>query len=208
VVDLAKVPSQHSRAGWHTSIHRKERPAAMTLVHWAPEDLLARIDAVLTVYAEAMDYPPDLVAARRGFVAAHTHYRGFRAVASLDNDDRLLGFGYGYRSGTGQWWHEQVASGLPADAAKFWLADCFELVELHVRPDAQGHGRGYAQLTALLDGATEATVLLSTPEAPYESSRAWRLYRRTGFVDVLRHFRFPGDERPFAVLGRRLPLEV
>ena len=52
------------------------------------------------------------------------------------------------------------------------------------------------------------TVLLSTPEVPREESRAWRLYRRVGFTDVLRHFHFPGDERPFAVLGRDLPLEI
>lgn len=177
----------------------------MTLVHWAPDDLLSHIDEALGVYAEAMDYPPDLVSARRGFVAAHAHYRGFRAVATLANDDRVLGFGYGYLSGDGQWWHEQVRAGLPAAQAARWLTDCFELVELHVRPEAQGHGLGAAQLAALLDGATESTVLLSTPEAPEDRSRAWRLYRRSGFVDVLRRFRFPGDARPFAVLGRDLP---
>ena len=49
-------------------------------------------------------------------------------------------------------------------------------------------------------------MLLSTPEADEAESRAWRLYRRFGFVDVLRDFRFPGDERAFAVLGRELPL--
>ena len=41
-------------------------------------------------------------------------------------------------------------------------------------------------------------MLLSTPEADEQTSRAWRLYRRFGFVDVLRDFHFPGDERPFA----------
>jgi ribosomal protein S18 acetylase RimI-like enzyme len=186
---------------------RKERVAAMTLVHWAPEDLLARLDDVLAVYAEAMDYPADLVATRRGFVAAHTHYKGFRAVATLANDDRLLGFGYGYVSAPGQWWHEQVRAGLSARDAARWLTDCFELVELHVLPEAQGRGLGAAQLQALTDGATESTVLLSTPEAPLRESRAWRLYRRYGFTDVLRHFHFPGDDRAFAVLGRPLPLE-
>ena len=49
-------------------------------------------------------------------------------------------------------------------------------------------------------------VVLSTPEAEEQRSRAWRLYRRFGFVDLLRHFHFPGDERAFAVLGRPLPL--
>ncbi|MGA8115404.1 MAG: GNAT family N-acetyltransferase [Actinocatenispora sp.] len=178
----------------------------MTLVYWAPEDLLARLDDVLGVYAEAMDYPADLVAARRGFVAAHAHYQGFRAVATLANDDRLLGFAYGYLSAGGQWWHEQVRAGLSPTQARQWLPDCFELVELHVRPEVQGHGIGATQLHALLEGATESTVLLSTPEAPLAESRAWRLYRRNGFDDVLRHFHFPGDDRPFAVLGRTLPL--
>ena len=52
------------------------------------------------------------------------------------------------------------------------------------------------------------TTLLSTPEADEQTSRAWRLAsRRFGFVDALRSFHFPGDERPFGVLGRDLPLE-
>ena len=61
---------------------------------------------------------------------------------------------------------------------------------------------------ALLGGASARHVLLSTPEHdPEPPGRAWQLYRRTGFVDVLRHHRFTGDSRPFAVLGRTLPLD-
>ncbi len=85
------------------------------------------------------------------------------------------------------------------------MADCFELVELHVLPQAQGHGLGHRQLTLLLDGLPLRHVLLSTPEG---ESRAWRLYRRAGFVDLLRDHTFAGDSRPFAVLGRALPLEA
>jgi ribosomal protein S18 acetylase RimI-like enzyme len=65
---------------------------------------------------------------------------------------------------------------------------------------------GGGQLRALLRMTTDSTTLLSTPEDDEEKSRAWRLYRRFGFVDVLRHLTFPGDARPFAVLGRTLPL--
>ena len=50
-------------------------------------------------------------------------------------------------------------------------------------------------------------MLLSTPEVAGEDNRAWRLYRRLGFEDVLRDFTFAGDRRPFAVLGRVLPFE-
>jgi ribosomal protein S18 acetylase RimI-like enzyme len=178
----------------------------MRLVAWTPDDLARRLDDVIEVYGQAMGYPPELTAARRGYVAGHVCRPGFRAVASLDPQGRLLGFGYGYSSARGQWWHDQVRDALRRDARKFWLSDCFEVVELHVRPQAQGHGLGAGQLRALLSMGTGATTLLSTPEADEQRSRAWRLYRRFGFVDVLRHFAFPGDERPFAILGRTLPL--
>jgi ribosomal protein S18 acetylase RimI-like enzyme len=186
---------------------RRDAPSGgIRLVPWHPEDLTRRLDEVIAVYGQAMGYPPDLLEARRGYIAGHVHRAGFRAVASVDGSGHLLGFGYGYTSGSGQWWHDQVRSALRRDARRVWLSDCFEVVELHVRPVAQGHGLGAAQLRALLGMATARTALLSTPEADEQRSRAWRLYRRFGFVDVLRDFMFPGDDRPFAILGRHLPL--
>lgn len=180
------------------------RPATR-LVRWNGEEMLARLDDVLDVYVTAMGYSRDIVAVRRGFVAGHTRRAHFRAVATLEEaTGRLLGFGYGYLSAAGQWWHEQVRTGLADPEYRRWMGDSFELVELHVMPSAQGAGLGAAQLTALLDGAPGSRVILSTPEG---ESRAWRLYRRMGFEDVLRNHLFPGDERPFAVLGRNLPLE-
>jgi ribosomal protein S18 acetylase RimI-like enzyme len=49
-------------------------------------------------------------------------------------------------------------------------------------------------------------VLLSTPEINGEANRAWRLYRRLGFIDIIRGYHFAGDPRAFAILGRALPL--
>lgn len=178
----------------------------MRLVAWSPDDLLRRLNDVVAVYGEAMGYRQELLQTRRGYIGAHVRRQGFRAVATLTTDGRLAGFGYGYTSGPGQWWHDQVRAALRREPRKYWLTDCFELVELHVRPDMQGQKIGGRQLYALLTNAGQETCLLSTPEADEQTSRAWRLYRRFGFVDVLRHFNFPGDDRPFAVLGRQLPL--
>lgn len=178
----------------------------MRLLLWTPEDLGRRLDDVVSVYGEAMGYPADLLEARRGYIATHLRRAGFRAVATLTTDGELVGFGYGYSSARGQWWHDQVRGALDRRGRETWLTDCFEVVELHVRPAAQGHGIGERQLKALLTMATGSTTLLSTPEADEAASRAWRLYRRFGFVDVLRDFRFPGDARAFAILGRELPL--
>lgn len=179
----------------------------MRLVPWQPDDLLRRLDDVVTVYGEAMGYRAELLQTRRGYIGAHVRRPGFRAVATLTDDGRLAGFGYGYTSSAGQWWHDQVRSALDEAGRRTWLADCFEVVELHVRPAAQGHGIGSGQLRSLLGMAEGATTLLSTPEADESRSRAWRLYRGFGFVDVLRDFIFPGDDRAFAVLGRALPLD-
>lgn len=116
---------------------------------------------------------------------------------------QVVGFAYGYRSTAGQWWHDCVSRGLAKTAYDAWFRDCFEIAELHVSPHSQGRGNGRQLLTALLHELPCATALLSTPEVAGENSRAWHLYRSFGFVDVLRHHHFPGDQRPFAILGRK-----
>ena len=179
-----------------------DRPSGIRLVAWTPADFANRLTDVIEVYGQAMAYDVGLLDARRGYMATHIHRPEFRAVATLDHLGGLVGFGYGYLSERGQWWHDQVRSALDRDARHTWLIDCFEIVELHVRPAAQGYGIGAALLTALLRMAPGNRTLLSTPEADESASRAWRLYRRFGFEDVLRHFMFPGDDRPFAILGR------
>jgi ribosomal protein S18 acetylase RimI-like enzyme len=181
--------------------------AVTRVVAWSPAELTNRLDDVIAVYGLAMGYPQDLLTTRKGYMGSHVNRREFRAVASFDDNDVLLGFGYGYLSEPGQWWHDQVRGAIRRDQRMGWLADCFEVVELHVHPAAQGQGLGATQLRMLLGMANHKTTLLSTPEADEATSRAWRLYRRFGYVDVVRNFLFPGDGRPFAVLGRALPLD-
>lgn len=174
-------------------------------VELSPAEFRARLPESLTVYMHAMHYPQGTAEQRAPMWLAHMLRDGWRNVTALDADGSLIGLAYGYRGLSGQWWHEQVRKGLlnegrdPAD----WLSDYFELTELHVRPENQGEGVGEELLRALVAGVEQPRVLLSTPEGP---SRAWRLYRKLGFGDVLRDYHFAGDPRPFAILGRSLPL--
>jgi GNAT superfamily N-acetyltransferase len=185
------------------------RAPARQLVQLGPDDLADRLSEALHVYVAAMGYPNSTVRHRRTLWLEHVRRPGWRAVGWLDAAGTLIGIAYGYAGGPGQWWYEEVRRGLAATGpdARRWLHDYFELTELHVRPDAQGHGLGEGLLRALLAGVPNARVLLSTPEyGVHTPGRAWRLYRRAGFQDVLRHHRFTGDARPFAVLGCDLPL--
>jgi ribosomal protein S18 acetylase RimI-like enzyme len=184
------------------------KPNLAKVVELSGADLRPRLREALQIYVDAMEYPPGTVEARAPMWLAHMLRPGWRCVGALDERGLLTGICYGYTGAAGQWWHDQVRTGLvqtagPA-AAQSWLADYFELTELHVRPDMQGNGLGESLLRALLDGVTSVHVLLSTPEG---DSRAWRLYRRLSFADVLRGHIFTGDPRPFAVLGHALPLE-
>jgi len=75
-----------------------------------------------------------------------------------------------------------------------------------VAPDYQGRGVGAGVLLRLTSGRPERTALLSTRDA---DTPARRLYRGTGFTDLLTAFRFfPGGEPPYAVMGAELPLRA
>ncbi|MEQ3552245.1 GNAT family N-acetyltransferase [Pseudonocardia nematodicida] len=188
-------------------------PARPRLVGLSRAEFADRLGEAVDVYVTAMGYPRSTVRQRRSLWLEHSYRPGWTAAGWLDERGRLVAIGYGYWGGPGQWWYEEVRRGVrarrgePGAAGTDWLTDYFELTELHVHPQAQGSGMGEGLLRALAADAGRARMLLSTPEhgraAP---GRAWRLYRRTGFRDVLREHLFTGDPRPFAVLGRELPL--
>ncbi|GAA4390512.1 GNAT family N-acetyltransferase [Tsukamurella soli] len=193
--------------------------AAARIVALSPQDATLWLPAALQIYVSAMNYPQGTEVHRGPMWREHlarTGYSAFGALAKLPTAtgpvDHLVGVAYGYRGERDQWWNHQLRLGLRQRGHAPAVIDdmsreYFELTELHVHPTAQGRGLGARLLTALLTGRSEPRVLLSTPEVEGESNRAWRLYRTFGFTDVLRDFRFSGDPRPFAVLGRPLPLE-
>ena len=168
--------------------------------------LRERVHEAMAVYETAMAYPPGTGAQRAGYAVGHTRLAGFRAVLAVDDaDDRLVGFGYGYASKPGQWWHDQVRLAIGPELAARWLVAGFELCELHVLPECQGRAIGREILLTLSELVEQRRMLLSTPEGP---TRAWRLYTSLGFVPLARQYRFPGDARPFGILGAHLPLTV
>ena len=175
------------------------------LAELTARQLRQHLGEALQIYVTAMHYPPGTARHRSPMWLEHMQRDGWLCMAAFDADT-LVGIAYGYRGAPGQWWHDEVQRGLmliDRRRAQRELADYFELTELHVRPDAQGRGIGKALLTELLSRVDAPRALLSTPEGP---TRAWRLYRRLGFTDLLRHYHFTGDSRDFAVLARTLPL--
>ncbi|KUI40162.1 N-acetyltransferase [Mycobacterium sp. GA-2829] len=188
------------------------------LIDLTPTDMERRLGEALSIYVDAMRYPRGTEDQRASMWIEHTRRRGWKAVGVVDAvletadvDAPLLGVAYGYCGAPDQWWQQQVVAGLRRVGAEQHRIDelmnsYFELTELHISPTAQGRGLGEALTRRLLHGRQEKHVLLSTPEINGEANRAWRLYRRLGFADVIRGYHFAGDPRAFAILGRALPL--
>ncbi len=159
----------------------------------------------MAIYVTAMGYAAHAGKNRGRAAHGQATFPGFRARGAFDDTGALIGFCYGYTSEPGQWWHELVRRAVTAEIAQDWLEDSFELSELHVLPHAQGCGIGRALLLSLADGLPHRTMLLSTPDS---DTRARRLYAKLGFQDLAQQYYFPGELRPFAVLGRKLPFNV
>jgi ribosomal protein S18 acetylase RimI-like enzyme len=134
----------------------------------------------------------------------HATRTGFSAFGAFETEDNhLVGFSYGYSSQPGLWWREQIVPALSPQQRDYWLADAFELAELHVHPSAQGHKLGSALHDRLIETAQpHRTALLSVM---HRSERAWRLYRRRGWQTLIEELRFSTDPAtPFSVLGLEL----
>jgi ribosomal protein S18 acetylase RimI-like enzyme len=178
---------------------------------------LANLQACTSVYAAAMSPPGYQLPGRHSIMERHAGYSAFRAIAAVrgapdgqagpGEPRSVIGFAYGFHGEGGQWWHDlvsqAVARAMGRQAAQDWLADSFEIAEVHVLPGHQRQGTGLAMMLRLTAGRPERTAVLSTMDA---DTRARRLYRGLGFTDLLTGFAFAGTEEPYAIMGSPLPL--
>ena len=183
---------------------RRMRIALLTL-----EGARLRVDSFVDVYRAAFSGPPYNRVEREvqefgRALPLHFDRPGFRAAAALDDDSAgFAGFAYGYYTLPGQWWHDNVATALGRAHAKEWLSDAFQLTEIAVAPEWQGRGLGKGLHDLLLGDAPTPRAVLSTLDAP---TVAFDMYLRRGWQQLLAGFQFPGVARPYAILGRSLPL--
>ena len=187
------------------------------------EQFTDELDALAEIYALAMAAPVAELPGRISIMERHAGHPAFRAVVAVQPGEQwghrdggenaagdrrsLIGFAYGFHGRAGQWWHDVVTNSLTAQrgsqAAGHWLGDSFEFAEVHVHPDHQARGTGRAMMHALAAGRPERTAVLSTPHG---QTRARRLYRSLGFVDLLPAFNFPGAGPAYTIMGAVLPL--
>ena len=176
-----------------------------------------RLDEALCVFADAIGFPRQHARVtglgetlrrhvlRAGFAAFGAFEPGPDRAASPDPAAPLIGFSYGYTSQPGLWWREQIVPALTPDQRDSWLANAFELAELHVHPSAQGHKLGSALHDRLMDTARVAMHRTALLSVMHRSERARQLYTRRGWQTLVPELRFSTDPAtPFSILGLEL----
>ena len=137
------------------------------IVAWSDQQFAARAYELMVIYSTAMGYPASAAGYRADTARRHVANAGFEARVALDERDRPIGFGYGYTTRPGQWWHDLVNRAVDPKLRLEWMTDAFELSEIHVLPEAQGHGTGRRLLLNLCSALPHRAILLSTPDAAY-----------------------------------------
>jgi len=169
------------------------------------DEFATHIKVAAHIYGAAMQRSPEMVVQRCEIMHTHMARRGFVAVVVGADDGAAdaepVAFGYGYLGRRGEWWHDIVVDALGPELGERWMADAFELAELHVLPEHQGRGLGRRILDEVIRHAGGRTMVLSTHDG---DSPARHLYRTTGFVDLLGGFVFPGSREVYAIMGKDL----
>lgn len=153
---------------------------------------------VLSLRPELAEIWPDASRARIDeILPRHVTRDGFRFLGAFA-DDRPVGFVYGYRGGSGQWWHDRVARALGTEGTERWLGPGhFEFTELHVRADYRRRGIGGRLHDELLEGIDASTAVLSTQT---DNDPAIALYTGRGWRVIVPYLDF-GSGRPFLIMG-------
>jgi ribosomal protein S18 acetylase RimI-like enzyme len=107
----------------------------------------------------------------------HADRDDFKLVAARSGGTPV-GFAYGFTGQRGQWWSDRVVNAISPELAAEWIGGHFEVVELAVRVDAQGHGLGAALMEELVRDLPNRKAVLTTW---VDDRPAPRLYRRLGW---------------------------
>jgi GNAT superfamily N-acetyltransferase len=133
------------------------------------------------VYDEVFGDQPDYETWYDAVWSRHRDREGFR-LARAHEQDRLLGFAYGYTGNAGQWWTDRARQVLPPELGDAWLGGHFELVSIGVVDGARRAGIGRALLRDVLDGLPHERLLLMTTSEASDPARI--LYASEGWAVV------------------------
>lgn len=111
-------------------------------------------------------------------------------ICGAFDDEKLVGFVYGFDFLKENWWAMQIDSKLPSGTD--WYKNTFELNELAVLEEYQGKGYGKELMKCLIENFRGDKILLSTKR--FENEKIINFYHKLGFKDLINPFEYPNGE--------------
>jgi len=148
-----------------------------------------------TVYDAVFGDEVDLDSWRTRTWDLHVVRDGFRLARARD-DERLVGFAYGFTGEHGQWWTDRASRVLAPEVAAEWLGGHFDLVSLGVLAGWRGRGLGRGLLRRLTRDLPHERWTLSTSADADDPAR--HLYAAEGWQVI-----GPGLRGDQVIMGRR-----
>lgn len=134
-------------------------------------------------------------------IKKHMDYDGFQGHMILSEENKLIGFAYGYFSLKGQYYHDLIANHLNQQEYQDWLSNCYEVVEIIVDSYYRKLGYGRELLDSLLKGAKTTTAILTTQQ---DNMTAIQFYKNQHWELVKEQFYPNEDGKAFVIFGKRL----
>ncbi|WP_339283426.1 GNAT family N-acetyltransferase [Oceanobacillus sp. FSL K6-3682] len=134
-------------------------------------------------------------------IRKHTGYEGFIGLKCKGAKGKLIGFAYGYTSLSKQFYREKIANQLSDDKIDFWLADCFEFVELAVNHSYKRLGVASKLHDELLANTNCGTAVLTTA---IENKPALNLYKKKGWEVIKKDAPIISKDNLQVIMGKVL----
>jgi len=118
-----------------------------------------------------------------------------KIVGAFENE-KLIGFVYGFDFLKENWWAMQVDSQLPSGID--WYKGTFELNELAVIEKYQGRGYGKKLMKCLIENFEGDKILLSTKK--FNNDKIINFYHKLGFKDLVNPFEYPNGDYETSII--------
>ena len=155
------------------------------------EEMIKYLDELAEIYKLAIKSTDDSVNFLKERIKNSINSNLNTVIVVAMEDEKIVGFVYGFDFKPETWWAVQIAPSLPKEEFD-WYENTFELNELMVLPEYQSKGYGKLLMNKIRDDFNYSRILLGT--AKNNNDKVINFYKKLGYEIIVDNFKYPNDE--------------